>query len=265
MKTTPISKPPQAASLVLAQIIQLHGEIADAARVSLEKAMRIGELLEEEKTRLGHGAWLPWVQKHLPFTERTARNYMRIYENRERLKSETVSDLTQAYRLLAEPAESEAMEVDERNPPSETLEEFASRHQGVAAATANEMSPIGDIKTESQARELSRVPKEKRSTVLTRASAKARSQGRDMNANDIKQAAGRTIEPESDIKRQFPGAAKSQRKAEAWWYHSAKPGRRGTFISTLVGMNRPVQVNDKEDFKRRVLQWLDTYVKEAAQ
>lgn len=94
-----------AAPEVLAQIIALHSEITEAARTSLDKAITLGDLLAQEKERLGHGNWLPWLKANVPFTDRTARNYIRCFENRERIKLESVSDLTVAYRLLAPPTE----------------------------------------------------------------------------------------------------------------------------------------------------------------
>lgn len=95
-------------STPLKEIIALHGEILQAARTSLGKALRVGELLEDVKGGLEHGEWLPWVKSNLPFSERTARNYIRVYQERDRLKSATVADLTQAYRLLEEKKEDTA-------------------------------------------------------------------------------------------------------------------------------------------------------------
>ncbi|MDZ4688158.1 MAG: DUF3102 domain-containing protein [Planctomycetaceae bacterium] len=86
-----------------AEIVQLHGEIEQALRTSLDKAMRIGELLADVKATLPHGQFGTWCDQHLPFTARTATNYMRLHKNRDRLKSETVSDLGAAYGLLASP------------------------------------------------------------------------------------------------------------------------------------------------------------------
>ena len=48
--------------------------------------------------------------EHLPFTDRTARNYMKLHEHRERLKTETVSDLNEAYDLLRRPQLPDAAE-----------------------------------------------------------------------------------------------------------------------------------------------------------
>lgn len=83
------------------EIRRLHGEIIDAARTTLDKALRIGELLADVKESLPHGQFGPWCAAHLPFTDRTARNYLRLHRERDRLKTETVSDLGEAYRLIA--------------------------------------------------------------------------------------------------------------------------------------------------------------------
>ena len=95
------------------EINRLHGEIVGALRTSVEAAVRIGKLLSEQKAELAHGEWLPWIEANLPFTDRTAQKYMRVYEGRPALpegKSEPGSDLslTAAYRaigVLAEPSE----------------------------------------------------------------------------------------------------------------------------------------------------------------
>lgn len=84
------------------EIKRLHSEILNSLRMSLEKAMKIGELLTEQKENLKHGEFAAWVNDNLPFTDRTARNYMRVYQERDRLKTETVSDLTDAYQRLIE-------------------------------------------------------------------------------------------------------------------------------------------------------------------
>jgi hypothetical protein len=84
-----------------AEIIRLHAEILAAARTTIQKAIRIGELLLQEKQRVGHGKWLPWIKANVGFSERTVRNYIRVYDNRDRLKSANVADLSDAYALLA--------------------------------------------------------------------------------------------------------------------------------------------------------------------
>ena len=86
---------------IASEIIKLHNEILGLGRTCLEKAVRIGRLLIEQKAALKHGEFTDWIESNLPFTDRTARNYMRLYENRDLLKTENVSNLQGAYRLLS--------------------------------------------------------------------------------------------------------------------------------------------------------------------
>lgn len=101
-----------------AEIIRLHAEIVEALETSFQKAVRIGELLTEHKARLPHGEFLPWVAQHLPFTDRTARNYMAVYRERDQLQVAQVEGLGEAYRLLAA----------DTTPKSETLSDLAPEY-----------------------------------------------------------------------------------------------------------------------------------------
>jgi hypothetical protein len=84
------------------EIKVLHAELVGEAETAIAKAIRIGELLSARQKGLAHGEWLPWVKANLPFTERTARRYLRLYANRAKLP--TVGDL----------AIKEALEMSER-------------------------------------------------------------------------------------------------------------------------------------------------------
>ncbi len=86
------------------EIAALYREIGDLLKISLQKAMRIGELLTEQKVSLKHGEFMPWLKEHLPFiSDRTVRRWMSLYKHRDQLKMDNVSDLTQAYKLLKAP------------------------------------------------------------------------------------------------------------------------------------------------------------------
>jgi hypothetical protein len=87
---------------VAKEINGLHEEIALGLRTTLAKAIRIGELLVEQKEKCDHGNWLPWIEANLNFDPRTAQRYMRVFENRDRLKNDSVSYLSDAYQLLAD-------------------------------------------------------------------------------------------------------------------------------------------------------------------
>jgi hypothetical protein len=85
------------------EIWNLHGLFIESLKKSLEHAMRIGELLVEQKSELPHGLFGAWIDSNMPFSIRTAQNYMKVYRERDRLKSATVSHLTEAYNILGEP------------------------------------------------------------------------------------------------------------------------------------------------------------------
>lgn len=106
-----------APSMAVKEIAALHSEIIDAARMTLDKAIRIGELLTGIKSSLKHGQWLPWVKSNLPFDDSQGRRYMAVFRNRDQITNrESAHDLTfsDAYRLLAAPAKSqpELLEYD---------------------------------------------------------------------------------------------------------------------------------------------------------
>jgi len=85
------------------EIRRLHQEVGDglvAFRTTLEKAVRLGELLTSIKSELPHGTWLPWLKQKCPFSERSAQYYMVLYERREELKSAAIADLREARKLL---------------------------------------------------------------------------------------------------------------------------------------------------------------------
>jgi len=88
-----------------ARIIALHNEIGGALRTTLEKAIEIGGLLVEQKAELQHGEWSAWIAEHLPFAERTAREYMRFWERRDAIKTAQCADFTDARRLLSPPGD----------------------------------------------------------------------------------------------------------------------------------------------------------------
>jgi hypothetical protein len=80
------------------------GKLAGMARSSLEKAIRIGELLTEQKARLKHGEWLPWIERNLEFDQKTAWRYTHLFTNRGKLGTMPNLGITEAYRLLSQPA-----------------------------------------------------------------------------------------------------------------------------------------------------------------
>ncbi len=101
------------------RINQLHAGISAALKNTLADAMEIGRLLAEVKASMPHGSFTAWLADNVQFTDRTARRYLSLHENRDRIKTDTVSDLTGAYRLLAEPRDESSLSAKEKRSLSE--------------------------------------------------------------------------------------------------------------------------------------------------
>ena len=84
-------------------IIESHNKVGVHASMMLKEAIGTGGKLIKAKAKLQHGQWLPWVKENLPISERLVQDYMRFYENREKLKNANVADLTEARKLLTPP------------------------------------------------------------------------------------------------------------------------------------------------------------------
>jgi len=109
--------------------------------------IEIGRRLSECKKLLGHGNWLPWIEREFRWSERTARNYILVYEL-ALSKSENFADIAidvSAVYLLAAPStpEDARTEVLRRGETGEALPHAEvkriigeARGREVAAGTA---------------------------------------------------------------------------------------------------------------------------------
>lgn len=79
---------------ITAEIQQLKADAGNAI-------IAIGERLIEAKEQLPHGDWLPWLTEQVDFSERTARNFMRLA--REWTNRQALADLG-ASKALTPPA-----------------------------------------------------------------------------------------------------------------------------------------------------------------
>ncbi len=75
---------------VEAQLEDHQVKLEAAVRTVFDRAIRIGELLNEAKALVPHGAWLPWLSEHFRGSERTAQAWMQLAREP---KSATVADL----------------------------------------------------------------------------------------------------------------------------------------------------------------------------
>lgn len=116
-------------------------EILDAKRAGGEAILTIGKGLMEAKALLSHGEWLPWLEERVEFSERTARNFMRLA--RDWTNRQTLADLgaSKALQLLALPeAEREVFlgETHEVNGEEKSVIDMSARELAQAIKERDE-------------------------------------------------------------------------------------------------------------------------------
>jgi hypothetical protein len=107
MKTASLALVEQPAT----KINNLHKELRSYGQSMVEKAIQAGELLVEQKERIGHGHWLEWVEGNLILSARTAQVYIQCYKNRDQLNTQSTAHLDKAVRLLASPKEESLFDI----------------------------------------------------------------------------------------------------------------------------------------------------------
>lgn len=108
----------QIAEIYRQEIEQLHTQFQGYIKKSLVIAIRIGELLHQQKQLMVHGLFTHWAEKHLPFSLRTAQNYMKLYSYKDSLAQKKIITISDAYAAIAgEPAPDEVVDVDDSIKP----------------------------------------------------------------------------------------------------------------------------------------------------
>jgi len=87
-------------------------ELNQSLKMTVHKAIYVGQLLAEQKEYVGHGNFLPWIEGNLDISERTARRYMSLHEYRS--KTAIMSDLQTAYHQIETLEAQEKQSAEER-------------------------------------------------------------------------------------------------------------------------------------------------------
>lgn len=126
----------------------ITSEILDAKRTGGEAILTIGKGLIEAKALLSHGEWLPWLEERVEFSERTARNFMRLA--RDWTNRQTLADLgaSKALQLLALPeAEREVFlgETHEVNGEEKSVIDMSARELAQAIKERDEALKAAEL------------------------------------------------------------------------------------------------------------------------
>ena len=80
------------------RINELHDHLESLLNKSLSAALEIGERLNQVKNELPHGSFGAWIDQNLKFSDRTARSYMKLDNNRAEIAG--AKTIMEAYRRL---------------------------------------------------------------------------------------------------------------------------------------------------------------------
>lgn len=82
MKTKSVEDMPSVVTIdkYVREINRLHQELCKDAETALEKAVRIGGMLNEIRPTVPHGEWNDWLGERFSFTHKTACKYMKAAE-----------------------------------------------------------------------------------------------------------------------------------------------------------------------------------------
>ena len=100
---------------IVKEITKLHREIENLFIKSIDRGIRIGELLQLQKDRLGHGKFITWTNNNLPFKIRTAQRYLQLYDNQKELNTSGMTYLNEGYKLLGSQTENSPLSTVRNN------------------------------------------------------------------------------------------------------------------------------------------------------
>ena len=106
--STEIARPNTGLDDLAIRIKSAHQAVREAAKAIVARAIDAGLALNDARSKLPHGEWLPWLKDNCGLSERTAYNYMLIANNRTKFAIDANLTLTQALRQLREEEPKEA-------------------------------------------------------------------------------------------------------------------------------------------------------------
>lgn len=133
---------------------------AQTNKILLSSAVEIGKRLKEAKQLIGHGNWEKWLETEVSYSQRTAQNLMRIYEEYgqnliENQNRNPLADLgyTQAVAMLRlDPEERENFLEDNDISAMSTreLEQAIAEKKAIEEEKNRLMKSIGDMANENE-------------------------------------------------------------------------------------------------------------------
>lgn len=144
--------------------IEIRQLTKSAQRMALEYSIEIGHRLCEAKSMLAHGEWGRWLKEEVEFSQSTANNFMRLYEEYGEdqltldgavVKSQTLGNLSpsQALALLAVPSEereSFVLENDLESKSSREIQRLIRERDQAQKEAADYAEQLSDAEAENE-------------------------------------------------------------------------------------------------------------------
>lgn len=83
--------------MTASNIIEAHNEFMESMEGAMKKAIRAGEYLLDAKEQIPYGQFQGWIEQNLPFSLRTAQNYMKIAKKQDVIEQKGAKMLSTAY------------------------------------------------------------------------------------------------------------------------------------------------------------------------
>jgi hypothetical protein len=93
-----------------AEIQRELAELNNTLKMSVQKAIRIGELLTEQKEIVGHGLFIQWIESNLDISTNTVERYMKLFAYQNKIPN--LGNLQEAYKQI-ETLEAQAKQTKE--------------------------------------------------------------------------------------------------------------------------------------------------------
>ncbi|MFA5753553.1 MAG: DUF3102 domain-containing protein, partial [Bacteroidales bacterium] len=87
-------------------------ELNQTLKMSVQKAIKIGQLLTEQKEFVGHGGFLSWIDERLDISKNTVERYMKLYSYQNKIPN--LGNLQDAYHQIETLEQQEKLSKQER-------------------------------------------------------------------------------------------------------------------------------------------------------
>jgi DUF3102 family protein len=119
----------------------IGGIVVEAWNAARPRAISLGTAFIEARRRFGgHGKWLPWIEKNLPFGKREAQRYMRIAKHSPKALPEPTSKTKATRVALLSVRALEAMVAEPK--PAKAKQVSAKPIAKVTRTTSNEITDV---------------------------------------------------------------------------------------------------------------------------